>query len=98
MCEHVSGRMCNLTHEECPYTYYCTKSQMWLPSKAMPSICRVKVQAQVPDGYYRVCFERNGNLYVDIDGNISVISNPFDDVPQYVKATLTKSGNWRLRK
>ena len=63
----------------------------------MPMNCKVKQQAEIPEGYYKVCFEKRGNLYIDFNGHIEIISNPFDIVPLYVKATKLKNGKWRLK-
>lgn len=102
MCEYLDiegnkGR-CKVTNQICPYAYFCNKTGTWKPSSHMPAKCKVKEQADIPKGYYQVCFERKGNLYVDIEGCIQIIPNPFDNVPLYVKATKLKSGKWRLKK
>lgn len=63
----------------------------------MPTNCKVKKQQEIPEGYYRVCFEKRGNLYVDYNGHVEVILNPFDNVPLFVKAIKMKNGKWRLK-
>ena len=63
----------------------------------MPSNCKVKEQAEIPKGYYKVCFERRGKLYIDIDNNVKIVPNPFDYVPLYVKVTKYKNGNIKIR-
>lgn len=97
MCEYVIKNQCTLTNENCPFVYFCHKSNSWLPNKAMPKNCNVKLNAEVPIGYYRIREERKGYLYVDIDDHTYKILNPFKDVPLYVKATKTKNG-WKLKK
>lgn len=64
----------------------------------MPNVCKVKQRADIPEGYYKVCFAKRGNLYVNIDGVIRIIPNPFDEVPQFVKATKLKNGAWKVKK
>ena len=63
----------------------------------MPINCKIKDKAEAPEGYYKVCFGKRGNLYVDIEGHVEVIKNTFDNIPLYVKATKLKSGKWRLK-
>lgn len=100
MCNYVvieEGK-CKITKDICPYLYFCNKIKSYKPNASMPSNCKVKQSFEVPNGYYKVCFERKGNLYININGNVEVIPNPFDIVPLYVKATKLKSGKWRLKK
>ena len=63
----------------------------------MPENCKVKQNLEAPEGYYKVCFEKRGNLYVDMNGHVEIIKNPFNKVPTYVKAIKLKNGNWRLK-
>ena len=55
-------------------------------------------QVEIPKGYSKVCFEKRGKLYVNVDGVIRIIPNPFDHVPQFVKTYQLKSGAWRVKK
>ena len=64
----------------------------------MPINCKIKDKAEAPEGYYKVCFEKRGNLYVDIEGHTEVIQNPFDIVPLYVKVFKLKNGKRKLKK
>lgn len=97
MCKYVKENKCSITDKVCPYMYFCTRWNKWKPLNSMPENCKVKVNQEIPKGYYRVREERKGYLYVDIQGQTYKIENPFDEVPQYVKAIKTKSG-WKLRK
>ena len=63
----------------------------------MPTNCKVKQQQEIPEGYYKVCFEKKGNLYIDFNGHIEIIPNPFNEIPLYVKATKMKNNKWRLK-
>ena len=98
MCEYVKDNICTISKEICPFVYFCNKAKTWRPLKSMSGNCKVKLQAEVPKGYYRVRQARKGYLYVDIDNVTHNILNPFDDVPLFVKATKLKNGSWRLRK
>ena len=99
MCKYiVNENICSILRQNCPYMYFCTKINKWRKSKAMPINCKVKDRVEAPEGYYKVCFEKRGNLYVDINGHIEIISNPFEEIPLYIKATKLKNGKWRLKK
>ena len=97
MCQYLKENECNILHNICPWTYYCNKSDTW-NFKNEGNSCKVKLNVETPKGYFKVCFERHGNLYVSINNKIEIIQNPFDEVPLYVKATKLKNGNWRLKK
>ena len=99
MCNYiVDNNQCSILNNNCPYVYFCTKKNKWIPTSTMPNNCKVKQNVEPPNGYHRVCFEKKGNLYVDFNGHIEIIPNPFDTVPLYVKAIKFKNGNWRLKK
>lgn len=63
----------------------------------MPENCKVKENRNIPKGYYKVCFEKRGNLYVSIDDKIQIFSNPFDHVPSFVKIFKFKNGNFKIK-
>ena len=46
---------------------------------------------------YQVCFERRGKLYIDVNGVIEIIQNPYDFTPLYVKMNKLKSGVWKIK-
>nr|DAR61738.1 MAG TPA: hypothetical protein [Caudoviricetes sp.] len=99
MCEYcdVAKGKCRANGEVCPYVYFCTKARANRVSKHMPSNCKVKLNAEVPKGSYRVAYERKGKLYVDVKNQIVIVDNIYDFTPLYVK--LYKSGGkWRIRK
>lgn len=98
MCKYVEGNECKIIKQRCPWMYFCMKEQKWKPNKNMPANCKVMQQAEIPQGYYRVIQERNGILYVSIQGQAYKIPNPFDDIPLFVKARKLKNGKWVLRK
>lgn len=97
MCNYVRENQCAITAQICPYVYYCDKICAYKPSSAMPKECKVKQNAEVPKGYYRVRDERKGWLYIDVDNETIKVKNPFDSVPLYVKVSKTKAGI-KLRK
>ena len=97
MCNYVRENRCLVTEQVCPYMYYCEKIHGFKPSPAMPSECKIKQQAEIPKGYYRVRDVRKGYLYIDVDDETIKVKNPFDSVPLYVKVSRTKTGI-KLRK
>ena len=98
MCNYIiNNNVCKILNKNCPYMYFCNKENIWKPSLSMPKNCKIKQQIEAPQGYYKVYYEKRGNLYIDINGHIEIVQNPFDNVPLYVKATKLKSGKWRLK-
>lgn len=100
MCDYVNIKQgkCKISNENCPFVYYCTKIMSYKPSSSMPNSCPVKEQFEVPKGFYKVEFERHGNLYIEVDGIVEIVKNPNNYVPTYVKMTKLKSGVWRIKK
>lgn len=97
MCQYLNENYCSIMKDNCPWSYYCNKENKW-KFKNEGKSCKVKANANIPKGYYKVYFERKGNLYVSINNQIQVIPNPFEDTPLYVKAFKLKNGQWRLKK
>lgn len=99
MCEHIdlSAGKCRISKDICPFVYFCNRIKAYKVLSSMPKNCKMKDNLLIPTGAYKVCFERRGNLYVDMDGKIEVVANPFDYTPVYVKMTKLKSGKWRIK-
>lgn len=99
MCEYISlaNGKCYITKEQCPYAYFCNKIQSYKILQSMPKNCKQKQLANIPSNSYQVCFERNGKLYIDVEGFIEIIKNPFDYTPLFVKMTKLKSGKWKIK-
>ena len=97
MCEYLKDNYCKILKSSCPWSYFCNKDNIW-KFKSEGLACKVKVNADVPKGMYKVCFEKHGNLYVSINNEVKIIENPFDEKPLYVKVYKTKSGDWKIRK
>lgn len=97
MCSFIKdNNQCKITNTQCPFIYYCIKKQIWKPLNGMEN-CKVKNQNNIPKGYYKVCFERHGNLYIDIDNVIKIVPNPFETVPLFVKLIVYKNGKIKLK-
>lgn len=97
MCQYLKENYCSLLNDMCPWAYFCNKDSKWKFKKEGNS-CKIKINTKIPNGYYEVCFERKGNLYISINDQIKVIKNPFDEIPKYVKVYRTKNNQWKLKK
>lgn len=89
---------CSVLNNQCPYVYFCTQTNSWRENKYFPKSCKVAEKAEIPKGYYKVCFEKRGNLYIDVDNYIRIIPNPFKEIPKYVKAYKKRNGEWAIKK
>lgn len=99
MCSYLnlSNGVCNITNQSCPYTYFCNRTYTIQPSKNIPDNCKIKQNRECPIGYYKVCFERRGKLYVQVNEYVELIDNPYDFVPSFVKLTKLKNGNCKIK-
>ena len=97
MCQFWKENQCSILNNSCPWSYFCVKENKW-KFKSEGEKCKVKLGIKIPDGYYKVCFERKGYLYISINEQIQVIKNPFNEVPLYVKVYKTKNGQVKLKK
>lgn len=101
MCRYLNLKengYCSVLKNQCPYTYFCTQTNTWKENKYFPKDCKVMEQDEIPKGYHKVCFVKRGNLYVDVNGVIRIIPNPFDgETPMYVKAYQSR-GVWKVKK
>lgn len=100
MCNHIyNAHFCNITKEQCPYMYYCSKVSNWRENTQTPKQCKVAMKAETPKGYCRVALARHGYLYVDF-GNVNIkVLNPFgDETPQFVKVRKLKNGTYKISK
>lgn len=99
MCKYadLDKGQCFITYQVCPYLYFCNKIQKYKFSSLAPSNCKIKRNMEIPEGYYQVCFERRGELYIDVNGVIEIIQNPYDFTPLYVKMNKLKSGVWKIK-
>ena len=100
MCIYADSELgnCKIQGDRCPYTYYCSKTGNFRATKYMPDDCKVKLNAEVPKGYYRVTMAHKGYLYVDLGSMTIKVKSPWEEAPEFVKAYQTKSGEWRVRK
>lgn len=100
MCENVDLNICKITKQNCPFVYYCYKTNTWKALNSMPKNCKIinkKKEIDLPKGCYPVVFTRKGFLYVEIKGYLYKFKNPFDNIPNYVKLRKT-NGKWCIIK
>lgn len=99
MCQYIDFNegSCSISKERCPFVYYCTRIMAYKPSASFPEYCGVRDSLINPKGYYKVEFERHGNLYIKVDGFIEIVKNPYTFIPNYVKMTKLKSGKWKIK-
>ena len=92
---NLSNGLCKINKEICPFLYYCSKIHSYKELRTMPSKCKVLEQFEMPEGFYKVSYENNGNLYVEVNGYIEIIANPYDYIPLYVKLFKIES-DWKI--
>lgn len=97
-CKFRNETVCGISGEQCPWVYYCDAVGAWKESPKAPKICKIAEANDVPNGAYRVAFERHGYLYVDMGGYAIKVKNTYDNIPLFVNITKTKSGEYRLKK
>lgn len=99
MCKYVSlsDGVCKVNNQKCPFVYFCNKIQCYKPLRSMPEECKMTQQKEAPKGFHKVRFERRHKLYIEIEGNIVVLENPYEYIPSYVKTTKTRAGEWKIK-
>ena len=73
----------------CPHVWRCSKLMIWKPLPAME-----KCPLRHENG--NVAMARHGYLYVDIDGQIVKLLNPFDYVPDNVDVCVV-DGHYEIK-
>ena len=77
---------CAKENSICPFMRRCNVEKRWLPLNTMDG-CRIRTEVEkvdMVDGKYNVLFEKNGQLYVDVDDNVVKVNNPFEAMPRTV--------------
>ena len=86
------GNKCKAMNSECPFVYYCGRIQAYKELERAKLGCKYMNEVEIPEGYKKVEYERHGYLYVDMGNEVIKIPNPFEDIPQFVKVSKTKTG------
>ena len=78
---------CSLINNKCPFVYYCNKIRQFKPLESFPKKCKMinKSNAIYGKNIFKVEFEKRGKLYINYNGVIKIISNPFNYIPSFVK-------------
>lgn len=97
MCNNRIKNICKINNNPCPWAFWCGQLSIWKERNGAEKYCKFLKEEPVPNGYYKVEFERHGFLYIKYDGQIIKIENPFDNVPQFVKVKRTKT-SYKLTK
>lgn len=87
MCEYANTNKCTITGDGCPYIYWCDKINNWRELKSKPKVCQIEARMPkpAPNGYHRVLFSKHGDLYVEDGDHTTIVHNPYDYVPEFVK-------------
>lgn len=96
-CIYRNGGDCTYTNLRCPWVMWCAKVQGWKERAGMEKYCKYKTEKKIPDGYYKVEFEKKGYLYILFENHTLKILNPYDYVPDFVKLYKNR-GNWKIKK
>ena len=86
------GNQCKAMNSECPFVYYCGRIQAYKELERAKFGCKYMNEVEIPEGCKKVEYERHGYLYVDMGNDVIKIPNPFEDIPQFVKVSKTKTG------
>ena len=96
----------------CMFVYRCTMEHRWKPLPEMDRCLLMKEKMgvrELRDNEYKVLFESNGKLYVEVEDVVHKIDNPFDYMPQgveiekvdgrvYIKGYAPKKKNKKSKK
>ena len=78
---------CTKSHEICPFMRRCNVEHDWLPIDAMDK-CTLREperRVKLKQGEYKVRFEKDGDLYIEIEDYVIQKKNPFDYIPETVE-------------
>ena len=84
---------CMVANAPCPFMRRCNMEHRWLPLDSMNTCTRRTREREVSmlmADEYRVEFESKGRLYVNINGQIERIENPFNYTPEKVKIVFVE--------
>ena len=85
--DYFNTCICTLNNNICPFMRRCNVEKRWLPLNTMEQ-CHARMEVNkvdiVENGKYNVLFEKNHQLYVEVDNAIIKVDNPFDVTPTKV--------------
>lgn len=97
MCKNRKENLCIITGNICPWAQWCGRLSIWKERDGASKYCKLLKDEPVPDGYYKVEFERHGFLYILFEEDVIKVKNPFNDIPKFVKVKKTKT-SYKLTK
>ena len=94
MCEYRINNKCSLTEVICPWAFWCGAIHDYKQRDSYKTYCNIlkkEIEKEKPKGFHEVKFERHGFLYVDFDGLVIKVKNPFENIPKFVKIKKEKT-------
>ena len=93
MCEYCekgsyySVCMCTKSKDICPFMRRCSMEHEWLPLNGMNtcSLRQPERSIELKENEYKVRFEKDGDLYIEIEDYVIQKKNPFDYIPEKVE-------------
>lgn len=77
---------CMKSHEVCPFMRRCNVEHKWLPIDSM-DVCTLRQPERsivLKNNEYKVRFEKDGDLYIEMGDYVIQKKNPYDDIPEKV--------------
>ena len=77
---------CVKSHEVCPFMRRCNVEHKWLPIDSM-DVCTLRQPERsivLKNNEYKVRFEKDGDLYIEMGDYVIQKKNPYDDIPEKV--------------
>lgn len=90
---------CMVANAPCPFMRRCNMEHRWLPLDSMNTCTRRIKEREVSmlmADEHRVEFESKGKLYININGQMKRIPNPFDHSPKVVEL-VEVDGEWYIK-
>ena len=84
LCKKQNGKIC-------PFVRWCNNANCWKPLQSQ-EICSLRTEYKIPDGSFKVRFEKKGELYIETNESVVVLKNPFNFVPKYVALIQENDG------
>lgn len=90
---------CKVANIHCPFMRRCNMEHKWLPLDSMNTCARrtkANEVSRLMANEHRVEFESKGKLYININGQMKRIPNPFDHTPKAVEL-VEVDGQWYIK-
>lgn len=94
MCQYRKQKMCSKTNTVCPWAFWCGTIHDYKDRDSCNTYCKIlkeEREKEKPKGFHEVKFERHGFLYVDFNGLVIKVKNPFENIPKFVKIKKEKT-------